>query len=86
MSDQAERNLFDDYLQIDRHLPALKNHALNFVRSTGKVVRGTGAYTVGVAKIYQSLLPLLEMINRDSKITPSELHAELDEVFANSTN
>jgi len=60
---------------LEELLPALKNQTYRFMRSTGE-------FTVGVAKIYKSLLPLLELINRRRDVTEEELHTALDEIFA----
>ncbi len=37
------------------------------------LARSTGEFTVGLAKIYRSLLPITELINRRSDITEQEL-------------
>lgn len=64
----------DDYLNLDEIIPALKGQTYRFVRSTGE-------FTVGIARIYRSLLPLIELINRRGPITEEELHGALDELF-----
>ena len=64
----------DEYLNLEELLPALKDQ-------TWRLMRSTGDFTVGVAKIYRSLLPLVESINRRDAITEEELGRALDEIF-----
>ena len=64
----------DEYLKLEEILPALKGQ-------TYRLVRGTSDFTVGVARIYRSLLPLVELINRRGPITETELHLALDAIF-----
>jgi len=64
----------DEFPKLDELLPALKDQ-------TYRLVRSTGDYTVGVARIYRSLLPLVELINRRTPVTEAELHGALDEIF-----
>ena len=45
----------DDYLKLEEVLPAIKDQTVRLARSTSD-------FTVGVAKIYRSLLPLIELI------------------------
>jgi predicted unusual protein kinase regulating ubiquinone biosynthesis (AarF/ABC1/UbiB family) len=75
LSKQVAPVAADEYISLEEILPALKDQTYRFVRSTGE-------FTVGVAKIYRSLLPLVELINRKSAITEEELHGALDEIFA----
>jgi predicted unusual protein kinase regulating ubiquinone biosynthesis (AarF/ABC1/UbiB family) len=65
---------FDEYLNLEELLPALKDRTYRLARSTGK-------FTVGMVKIYRSLLPLIELINRKTEISEGELSAALDEIF-----
>lgn len=74
MSKQVPPGAFDEYLNLEELLPALKDR-------TYKLVRSTSDFTVGVAKIYRSLLPLVELINRKSEISEEELNKALDEIF-----
>jgi ubiquinone biosynthesis protein len=64
----------DESLKLEEVLPALKDQTVRLVRSTGE-------FTVGVAKIYRSLLPLVDLINRRREISEEELHQALDELF-----
>ena len=64
----------DDYLKLEEVLPAIKDQTVRLARSTSD-------FTVGVAKIYRSLLPLIELINRRGEITEQELHQALDQLF-----
>jgi predicted unusual protein kinase regulating ubiquinone biosynthesis (AarF/ABC1/UbiB family) len=64
----------DDYLKLEELLPAIKDQTYRLVRSTGE-------FTVGAAKIYRSMLPLANLINRRSAISEQELHQVLDELF-----
>lgn len=74
MSKQVTPVAFDEYLNLEELLPALKNQ-------TYRLVRSTSDFTVGVAKIYRSLLPLIELINRKSEVSEEELGRALDEIF-----
>ncbi|MCB1710686.1 MAG: hypothetical protein KDI10_18415, partial [Halioglobus sp.] len=74
MAKQVKPATIDDYLKLEEVLPAIKEQTVRLVRSTGD-------FTVGVAKIYRSLLPLVELINRRSEISEQELHRALDELF-----
>ncbi len=64
----------DDYLKLEEVLPAIKDQTVRLARSTSD-------FTVGVARIYRSLLPLIELINRRGEITEQELHKALDQLF-----
>ena len=75
MSKQLAPTAIDEYLNIEDILPALKDR-------TYKLVRNTSEFTIGVARIYRSLLPLIELINRRGEITEPELAVALDEIFA----
>ena len=74
MSKQVVPGAFDEYLNLEELLPVLKDQ-------TYRLVRSTSDFTVGVAKIYRSLLPLIELINRRAEISEEELGAALDEIF-----
>lgn len=74
MSRQAVPVAIDEYLNLEELLPALKDQ-------TWRLVRSTGDFTVGVAKIYRSLLPLVALINRKGEINEEELGKALDEIF-----
>lgn len=74
MSRQVTPVVNDEYLNLEELLPALKDQ-------TWRLVRSTGDFTVGIAKIYRSLLPLIELINRKAEISEPELTSALDEIF-----
>ena len=74
MAKQVKPVSIDEYLKLDEVLPAIKGQTVRLVRSTSD-------FTVGVAKIYRSLLPMVELINRRSPISEQELHDALDELF-----
>ena len=74
MSKQEVSLPFDEYLNLEELLPALKDRTYRLARSTGE-------FTVGMVKIYRSLLPLIELINRKTEISEGELSAALDEIF-----
>ena len=59
MAKQVKPVSIDEYLKLDEVLPAIKGQTVRLVRSTSD-------FTVGVAKIYRSLLPMVELINRRS--------------------
>jgi predicted unusual protein kinase regulating ubiquinone biosynthesis (AarF/ABC1/UbiB family) len=74
LSKQLKPVAVDEYLNLEEILPALKDR-------TYRLVRNTGEFTVGIARIYRSLLPLIELINRRPEVTEAELSAALDEIF-----
>ncbi len=74
MAQRGKDTAGDEFPKLDELLPALKDQ-------TYRLVRSTGDYTVGVARIYRSLLPLVELINRRMPVTEVELHGALDEIF-----
>ena len=74
MAKQVKPVAIDEYLKLEEVLPALKGQTVRLVRSTSD-------FTVGVAKICRSLLPLIELINRRSEISEQELHLALNELF-----
>ena len=74
MSKQLKPAAVDEYLNLEELLPALKDR-------TYRLMRNTGEFTVGIARIYRSLLPLIELINRRQDVTEAELSAALDEIF-----
>ena len=57
LSRQATPVAIDEYLNLEELLPVLKDQ-------TRRLVRNTSDFTIGIAKIYRSLLPLVELINR----------------------
>ena len=75
MSKQVTPVAVDEYFNLEEILPALRDR-------TYKMVRNTSEFTIGVAKVYRSLLPLIELINRRGEIREQELAAALDEIFA----
>ena len=75
MSKQVTPVAADEYFNLEEILPALRDR-------TYKIVRNTGEFTVGIAKIYRSLPPLIELINRRGEIREQELTAALDEIFS----
>jgi len=75
LSKQLAPTAIDEYLNLEDILPALKDR-------TYKLARNTSEFTIGVAKIYRSLLPLIELINRRGEVTEPELAVALDEIFA----
>ncbi len=64
----------DEYLKLEEIFPAIRDQTYRLVRSTGE-------FTVGAAKIYRSILPLADLINRRRAISEEELHQVLDELF-----
>ncbi len=74
MARQLRPTGIDEYLKLEEVLPAIKDQTVRLARSTSD-------FTVGVAKIYRSLLPLIELINRRGEITEQELHQALDQLF-----
>jgi len=48
---------------------------------TTKVLRSTGKYASGMAKIYVAIRPLASLINRRADVTEEELRAALDALF-----
>ena len=75
MSKQLTPAAVDDALILEEILPALKDR-------TYRLVRNTSDFTVGIARIYRSLLPLIDLINRRQEVTEAELGAALDEIFS----
>ena len=75
MSKQVTPVAVDEYFNLEEILPALRDR-------TFKMVRNTSEFTIGVARIYRSLLPLIELINSRGEISEPELAAALDEIFA----
>jgi predicted unusual protein kinase regulating ubiquinone biosynthesis (AarF/ABC1/UbiB family) len=74
LAPQASPISIEDYLNFDELIPALKD-------GTSRLVRATGGYTTGVAKIYTALLPITELVNRRTHITEAELKVALDTLF-----
>ncbi len=74
MARQVVPVAIDEYLNLEEILPVLKDQ-------TRRLVRNTSDFTVGVAKIYRSLLPLIELINRKGPVNERELAEALDEIF-----
>ncbi len=48
----------------------------------GRVLRSTGEYASGMAKIYMAMRPLASLFNRSADITEAELHTALDALFS----
>ncbi len=74
LAKQVKPIAIDEYLKLEEVLPAIKGQTVRLVRSTSD-------FTVGVARIYRSLLPMIELINRKGPVTERELHLALDELF-----
>ena len=74
MPTQQESTVTGDPISLEELIPALKDQTLRLARSTGN-------FTVGLAKIYRSLSPLIELINRKTEISEAELGSALDEIF-----
>jgi predicted unusual protein kinase regulating ubiquinone biosynthesis (AarF/ABC1/UbiB family) len=74
LSKQLKPAAVDEYLNLEEILPALRDR-------TYRLARNTGEFTVGIARIYRSLLPLIELINRRRDVTEAELSDALDEIF-----
>ncbi|MEM1152671.1 MAG: AarF/UbiB family protein [Pseudomonadota bacterium] len=74
MARQVKPVAIDEYLKLEEVLPALKDGTVRLMRSTGE-------FTVGMTRIYRSMLPLIELINRRRDVTEEELHVALDELF-----
>lgn len=74
MSNQQESVTTDDQFKLEEFIPALKDQTIRLARTTGK-------FTVGVANIYRALTPLIELLNRKTDISESELGTALDEIF-----
>ena len=66
MAKQVKPTAIDEYLKLDEVLPAIKGQTVRLVRSTSD-------FTVGVAKIYRSLLPMVELINRRGPISEQDV-------------
>ena len=74
MSKQSVPVAIGEIINLDELLPALKDQ-------THRLVRSTSNFTMGVAKIYRSLVPLIDLFNRTSDISEDELGRALDEIF-----
>ncbi len=74
MPRQAEPLSIGEHLNLEELFPILKDQ-------TYRLVRSTGDFTVGMANIYRSLLPLIKLINRKADISEKELGRELDKIF-----
>ncbi len=74
LSNQQESVVTGDQFKLEEFIPALKDQTIRLARSTGK-------FTVGLANIYRSLNPLIELLNRKAEISESELATALDEIF-----
>ena len=72
MSKQLTPAAVDEYLNLEEILPALKDR-------TYRLVRNTSEFTVGIARIYRSLLPLIELINRRQDVTEEEAEKRAEE-------
>jgi len=73
--------LMDDEnpINLEQWLPALREH-------TGRILRSTGQYASGMAKIYVAMRPLASLINRHADISEKELHEALDTLFQSLQN
>ena len=71
MSDKAAVAAIGEYANLEELLPALRER-------TVRLMRGTGEFTVGVARIYAAMLPLAQLINRRKPVSEAELHAVVD--------
>ncbi len=65
----------DDSLVLGDLIPVLRQR-------TGRLARATGDYTLGVAKILKSLLPITALLNRRERISERELHEAINQLFA----
>lgn len=65
----------DDSLILGDLIPVLRQR-------TVRLARATGDYTLGVAKILKSLLPITELLNRRGHIAEEELHEAINQLFA----
>ena len=74
MSNPQATITMGDYLKMEEFLPALRDQTFRLARSTGE-------FTLGLARIYRSLTPLIELINRKTEISEQEFGAALDEIF-----
>lgn len=61
-------------INLEELLPALREQ-------TGRVLRSTGEYASGMAKIYVAMRPLASLSNRQADVTEAELHVALDTLF-----
>jgi predicted unusual protein kinase regulating ubiquinone biosynthesis (AarF/ABC1/UbiB family) len=65
----------DDSLILGDLIPVLRQR-------TVRLARATGDYTLGVAKILKSLLPLTDLLNRRERISEEQLHEAINQLFA----
>ncbi|MEP4147830.1 MAG: AarF/UbiB family protein [Halioglobus sp.] len=64
----------ENSINLEEWLPVLRDQ-------TTRVLRSTGQYASGMAKIYVAIRPLAALINRRADVTEKELSAALDSVF-----
>ncbi len=64
----------ENSVSLEELLPALR-------AQTGRVLRSTGEYASGMAKIYVAMRPLATLFNRQDDISEAELHGALDALF-----
>ena len=64
----------ENTINLEELLPALR-------QQTTRVLRSTGEYASGMARVYVAMRPLASLINRRADITEAELHAALDSLF-----
>jgi ubiquinone biosynthesis protein len=64
----------ENSINLEEWLPVLRDQ-------TTRVLRSTGEYASGVAKIYVAIRPLASLLNRRADITEAELHSALDSLF-----
>lgn len=64
----------ESQLSLEEWLPVLREQ-------TGRVVRSTGAFASGLARIYVAMRPLATLVNRHADVSEQELHAAIDALF-----
>ncbi|MEP5569379.1 MAG: AarF/UbiB family protein, partial [Halioglobus sp.] len=64
----------DSSITLEEWLPVLRDQ-------TTRVLRSTGQYASGMAKIYVAIRPLATLLNRQAEATEQELNEALDSVF-----
>jgi predicted unusual protein kinase regulating ubiquinone biosynthesis (AarF/ABC1/UbiB family) len=74
LSERAVVAALGEYANLEELLPALRDRTVRLMRSTGE-------FTLGVARIYSAMLPLVQLINRRQPVTGQELHAVVDGIF-----
>lgn len=61
-------------IKLEEWLPVLREQ-------TTRVLRSTGEYASGMARVYVALRPLASLLNRHADVTEAELHDALDALF-----